>query len=142
MVARDVTRLIPGLVLIALAAAGAIAIGNMRNQPSPPPTVTAIPRTRVAAEPAVAAAYRYPLGCLGDTLSGLRPAPAARRVDRTGPCWHYGVYLTVVLRDVGRVWRMGLEAISPLCPAVSLPGLVRAQLVICRRTAGKPAGGS
>jgi hypothetical protein len=82
---------------------------------------------------AVTAAYRYPLGCLSITLSAGASAPTGSRVDRTGPCWRYGVYVTAILHRVGGVWRLVLEATSPTCPQVSLPAPVRAQLAVCRR---------
>jgi hypothetical protein len=130
-VTRD--RLIAAVALIAVAAVGATAIGNMRNAAPPTPTVAVFRQPPIAAEPAVAAAYRYPLGCLGEALSGVRPPVAGVDRHRGGPCWRYGVYLTVLLHRVGRVWRMALEAVSPSCPNVSVPPFVRAQVVVCKR---------
>jgi hypothetical protein len=132
---RTVTadRVIASVVLVVLAAVGALAIGNMRNATPATPTVAAFLQPRIAAEPAVAAAYRYPLGCLGEALSGIRPPVTGAGRDRGGPCWRYGVYLTVVLHSVRRVWRMGLEAVSRSCPDLSVPPFVRAQVVVCRR---------
>jgi hypothetical protein len=76
----------------------------------------------------IAAAYRYPLGCLGITLSSDRRS----LLGRHSPCWRYGVYVTAVLRRVDGVWRLALEATSPRCPAVPLPDIVRSALVTCR----------
>jgi hypothetical protein len=126
-------RLIAGVVLVALAAVGALAVGNVRNGTPVAPTVTVLPQPGSTDEPAVAAVYRYPLGCLGEALSGIRPPAGGGELGRAGPCWRYGVYLTAVLHRVGRVWRMGLEAVSPSCPDLSVPPFVRAQVVVCRR---------
>ena len=82
----------------------------------------------------VAAAYRYPLGCLGITLSAERSSMLGRR----SPCWRYGVYVTAVLREVDGVWRLALEATSPKCPAVVLPAIIRSALAVCRRAAPPP----
>jgi hypothetical protein len=79
----------------------------------------------------VAEAYRFPLGCLGITLT-RRSLDGALR-SRTGPCWRYGVFVTAILRRVGSVWRLALEATSPSCPRLALPPDVRAQLAVCRR---------
>jgi hypothetical protein len=76
----------------------------------------------------VAAAYRYPLGCLGITLSADRSS----MLGRHSPCWRYGVYVTAVLRQVNGVWRLMLEATSPRCPAIQLPDVVRSALIGCR----------
>jgi len=123
-------RLIVGLALIALAGAGALAVGNTSSGPGSPGVAAPIAEASVAPEPPIAAAYRYPLGCLGQALSGT-----AAELDRTSPCWRYGIYVTVVLRRVGRTWRMALEAVSPSCPTLAVPSLVRAQVVVCRRSA-------
>lgn len=82
--------------------------------------------------PAIAAVYRYPLGCLGASLSGGAGAPASS-VDRAGPCWRYGVFLTAILHRVHRGWQLGLEVVSARCPRLSLPAALRLQLVSCRR---------
>jgi hypothetical protein len=76
-------------------------------------------------------AYRFPLGCMGATMTA-RALTAALRV-RTGPCWRYGVFVTAILHQVDGVWRLALEATSRSCPRVPLPALVRAQLAVCRR---------
>ncbi|HYB31556.1 MAG TPA: hypothetical protein VEF89_33535 [Solirubrobacteraceae bacterium] len=77
----------------------------------------------------VAAASREPLRCLNAAVSAAWPA----EIDRGGPCWHYGVNLTTILRYVHGVWRLALAARSSSCPNVPLPPPVRAQLVVCRR---------
>jgi hypothetical protein len=78
-----------------------------------------------------AAVFRYPLGCLGAAVTpggtAMRPPPIP------DPCFHYGVYVTAVLERSGDIWRLGLKAISPACPAVPLPREVRAELVACER---------
>jgi hypothetical protein len=79
----------------------------------------------------LAEVYRYPLGCLGTRISTR--THALPPLDFASPCWRYGVYVTAIIRRSGRVWRLALEAISPSCPAVSLPPPVRAQLAVCRR---------
>jgi hypothetical protein len=76
-------------------------------------------------------AYRFPLGCMGATITAQALTAALR--GRTGPCWRYGVFVTAILHRVDGVWRLALEATSRSCPGVALPTLVRAQLVVCRR---------
>jgi hypothetical protein len=75
--------------------------------------------------------YRFPLGCMGTTLTRQALAGALR--SRTGPCWRYGVFLTAILRRGDGVWRLGLEATSRSCPRIALPADIRAQLAVCRR---------
>jgi len=84
-----------------------------------------------------AAAYRYPLGCLGITLSADRSS----MLGRHSPCWRYGVYVTAVLHRVNGTWRLMLEATSPKCPTVSLPDIVRSALVTCERAAAAAPSG-
>jgi hypothetical protein len=76
-------------------------------------------------------AYRFPLGCMGVTMTARALAGALRA--RSGPCWRYGVFVTAILRRVDGVWRLALEATSHSCPRVPLPAPVRAQLAVCRR---------
>jgi hypothetical protein len=76
-------------------------------------------------------AYRFPLGCMGATITAQTLTAALRA--RTGPCWRFGVFVTAILHRVDGVWRLALEATSRSCPRVTLPALVRAQLVVCRR---------
>ena len=85
--------------------------------------------TSTAGVAGIAAAYRYPLGCLGITLSADRSS----MLGRHSPCWRYGVYVTAVLRRVNGVWRLVLEATSTKCPDVTLPDIVRSALVACER---------
>jgi hypothetical protein len=82
-------------------------------------------------QPAVAAIYRYPLGCLGASLSSGERSFA--RNQSADPCWRYGVYVTAILSRVRGTWQLALEAVSPSCPPVSLPAPVRAQLAVCRQ---------
>jgi hypothetical protein len=76
-------------------------------------------------------AYRFPLGCMGVTMTAQALAGALRA--RTGPCWRFGMFVTAILRRVDGVWRLALEATSRSCPRVPLPAPVRAQLAVCRR---------
>jgi hypothetical protein len=76
-------------------------------------------------------AYRFPLGCMGATMTPKALTAAFRA--RTGPCWRYGVFVTAILRRVGGAWRLALQATSRTCPRVPLPAVVRAQLAVCRR---------
>lgn len=82
--------------------------------------------------------YRYPLGCMGAGLSGASRASVGES-QAASSCWRYGVYVTAVLRQVRGVWQLALEAVSPSCPAVSLPRFIRARLVVCRRPTTVPA---
>lgn len=119
------------VVTVALVLAAAVAVLTTSGGPrvARPRTAAAIqlPAGDAASLPAAAVVYRYPLGCLGASLSG--GATAAR----SGPCWRYGVFLTAVLHRVRGGWQLGLEAVSSRCPRVSLPATMRAQLVACRR---------
>jgi hypothetical protein len=76
-------------------------------------------------------AYRFPLGCMGATLTGEALAKAL--TSRTGPCWHYGVFVTAVVRREDGVWQLALAARSPSCPDIGLPPAARAALAECRR---------
>ena len=122
------------VTLVLLLAAVAAVISSTR-QVHPRPARTATPVLTVGVDgahlPAVAAVYRYPLGCLGASLSA--GAAASDAAGRDGPCWRYGVFLTAILRQIHGVWRLGLEAVSRSCPRVFLPASVRLQLVACRR---------
>lgn len=127
---RVAVRLLVALALAAVVAAfAAIAVDSLRER-----TVAAATRQSPTDRiPAIAAVYRYPLGCLGASLSGSDQARVSKRYGRTSPCWHYGVYVTAILRPVRGSWRLALKAISPACPKVVLPAIVRAQLAVCRR---------
>ena len=90
------------------------------------------PRLRGVAQVAsVTEAYRFPLGCMGTTLT--RRALADALASRTGPCWRYGVFVTAILRRIGGVWQLALEATSRSCPQIALPANIRAELAVCRR---------
>ena len=78
----------------------------------------------------------YAFHALDRAIRGAGSAIADVRRDRTSPCWHYGVYVTVVFRQVNGVWRLMLQATSPRCPAIRLRAVVRSAPVICRRSAG------
>jgi hypothetical protein len=79
---------------------------------------------------AITEAFRFPLGCTGATLT--REALAKALASRTGPCWHYGVFVTAVVRRVDGVWQLALAARSPSCPDIRLPPAARAALAECR----------
>jgi hypothetical protein len=129
-------RLIVGLaILVAVGGVGGIAVDSLQGGGTGTPSGALVRQARAAGPAGVAAAYRYPLGCLGATISAGDPASASARLDRASPCWRYGVYVTAIFHRVHRVWRLALEAASSSCPAVSLPAVVRAQLAVCRRTA-------
>lgn len=122
---------IRGLVALALAlmGLGAVIIAAPPGARPSQPAAAADPRTPGMSP--VAAADRYPLGCLGASFAGGdRPSPA-RRPDSASPCWRYGVYLTAIFHQVRGIWRIALEAVSPSCPAVALPAFVRAQVALC-----------
>jgi hypothetical protein len=129
---RTVTRVLLALVVV-LAGAGAVVLG-------PPPARHASGLTADrsgggrAAESPTETAYRYPLGCMGAGLSATGRA-AVEEARAASPCWRYGVYVTAILRQVRGVWQLALEAVSPSCPAVSLPPVVRSQVAVCRRPA-------
>jgi hypothetical protein len=76
-------------------------------------------------------AFRFPLGCMGATLT--QEALANALATHTGPCWHYGVFVTAVVQRVDGVWQLALAARSPSCPDIGLPPAARAALAECRR---------
>jgi hypothetical protein len=132
-------RAVVTLVLL-VAAVAAVLSSTPDSRAKPARAATAVPIAAGGAvrTPAAAAVYRFPLGCLGASLSA--GAVASDAAGRAGPCWRYGVFLTAVLRQSHGVWRLGLEAVSRSCPRISLPASVRAQLVACRRQgAASPA---
>ena len=136
--ARVRARLIIAAIAAVVAAGAIIAVAPWSGRPAsvdavgaggPRPVGSPAPATEedTTGAPQIAA-YRYPLGCLGITLSADRSS----MLGRHSPCWRYGVYVTAVLRRVNGVWRLALEATSPRCPAVPLPDVVRSALVSCR----------
>lgn len=126
-------RVILGLaVLVAVGGVGGVVIGALRGGRTRPSSGVVVAGARAAGPAGVAAAYRYPLGCLGVTISARNPAYASARLDRASPCWRYGVYVTAIFHRVHGVWHLALEAASSSCPAVSLPAAVLAQLAVCR----------
>jgi hypothetical protein len=126
--ARGVTSriaVIGALAAIAGAAGGELAGSKTRARHGRPTKAVALPE---------AVAYRFPLGCLGATLLGRSSLRADVGANRTGPCWHYGVYVTAVLRRVDGAWRLMLDARSDSCPSVPLPATIRALLAECAKT--------
>jgi hypothetical protein len=119
-------------VVIAGGAGGGAASRSGQTAGTNVPISDPTPRLRGVAQLAeVTEAYRFPLGCMGSTLSRQALAGAVR--SRAGPCWHYGVFVTAILRRADGVWRLALEATSRSCPRLLLPADVRAQLAVCRR---------
>jgi hypothetical protein len=124
---RGATRCLAGLAAVAVLAGAAIgALAGSKTMPGHG-------RRAAARTPAQAAAYQFPLGCLGATVSRRSSSRPGEAPTRTGPCWHYGVYVTAVLRRVDGVWRLVLAARSDSCPRVPLPAAIRALLVACAR---------
>lgn len=128
------------LIAFGIATAGVAALlvsGTARGgHPSgAAPTV----QSRPGGPLAVAAAFRYPLGCVGAAISGGDRGSSAEDPDRASPCWRYGVYVTAILRQARGEWRLALEAVSPSCPKISIPAPMRAQLAVCERRQGPPA---
>jgi hypothetical protein len=122
---RGVTRCLAGLAAVAVlagAAVGELADSGITPRHGRPAAA------RILAE---AAAYRFPLGCLGATLSRRSSSRASNATAL--PCWHYGVYVTAVFRRVYGVWRLMLAARSDSCPSVPLPAAIRALLVACSK---------
>lgn len=107
-------------------AGGAKTAANVASIRATPATIAGLAR--------IENAYRYPLGCLGLTVS----ADQSSMLGRQSPCVHYGVYVTAVLRRAGGMWRLMLEATSPKCPAVALPSVVRSALITCKRAPRPP----
>jgi hypothetical protein len=129
-------------VAVAIAGVGAAAAGVLAGQRAGGSGTSSDQRAAPLGIAGVEAAYRYPLGCLSVTLTSGGAAYAQARRNRRGPCWRYGVYVTAVLRQIDGVWRLVLEAASPLCPALSLPEAVEAQVAVCeptRRLGPRPA---
>jgi hypothetical protein len=126
------------LLALALAAAAAglfvgSAGGGREARPTAAPSVKAAHAAQLhdPGPAGVAAAFRYPLGCLSVTIYSSHPAYATALLDRASPCWRYGVYVTAIFRRADGQWRLMLEADSNSCPAVALPSTVRAQLARC-----------
>lgn len=124
---------IAAAVATALAATAAIVVTNRATAPRVKAPVTA----RTPGPVGIAAAYRYPLGCLSVTISQADPAYASARLDRASPCWRYGAYVTAIFSRVRGEWRLALEARSGTCPPLALPPAVQAQLAVCSATRSK-----
>ncbi len=121
-------RVIVGLA-VAVGGGAAMVGGALHAKGVPGRNPAAQPR---ASGPAgVAAAYRYPLGCLSVSIAVSDPAYARARLDRASPCWRYGAYVTAVFHRVDGAWRVVLNAARYSCPLVSLPVVVQAQLALC-----------
>jgi len=126
-------RVIAGLALIVVVVGvGGVAIGALRGGRTGASSGAVVAGARAAGPAGVAAAYRYPLDCLGVTISATDPAYASARLDRASPCWRYGAYVTAIFHRVNGVWHLALKAASSSCRAVSLPAAVLAQLAICQ----------
>ena len=141
--------LVASIVLV-IAAGGVVAVALRSRGAVRPPGVGAggakasTTAAGIRATPATIAGlarientYRYPLGCLGLTVS----ADQSSTLGRQDPCWHYGVYVTAVLGRDGGVWRLMLQATSPECPAVALPSIVRSALISCKRATAPSSSG-
>ena len=127
---RTAARVLVAVVVV-LAVAGAVVLG------APPARHTGAlaPSSSLggrATESPTESAYRYPLGCMSAALS-VTSRVSVDEARAASPCRRYGVYVTAILRQVRGMWQLALEAVSPSCPAVSLPAVVRAQLAVCRR---------
>jgi hypothetical protein len=133
---RPVGRFAPviAVVLIALLVVAVVGmVGGRRTGAAASPHHTQVAQASTPGPVGVAAAYRYPRGCLDVTIAAADPAYAAVRLNRVSPCWRYGVYVTAVFHRVGGVWRMMLEAAGTGCPMPSVPAAVRAQLDLCEK---------
>lgn len=123
------------LALVVVAGAvGAGLVATAGRETVRAPAALRVGAGHAGGAPAVAAAYRYPLGCLGATLAASDGGSGSAGLEGSSACWRYGVYVTVVLRRIGASWRLALEAVSRSCPAVALPAYVRAQLAGCLRS--------
>jgi hypothetical protein len=125
--ARGVVRGVAALVVVA-ALAGAV-VSELTGSGTPDRHGRPV-RAGIVGEPA---GYRFPLGCLGAKLSSRSSQRVDEMTNRTGPCWHYGVYVTAVLRRVGGAWRLMLDARSDSCPSVPLPTAIRVLLAACAK---------
>jgi hypothetical protein len=113
--------------VVTLAVIGAVVVDVL-----PAHSVTPSAPVRPVSRSVTESPYRYPLGCMGAWLS-TAGRWSVREARGASPCWRYGVYVTAVLRQVRGVWSLALEAVSPSCPAVSLPRFIQERLVVCRR---------
>ncbi|HTP19692.1 MAG TPA: hypothetical protein VMJ65_08815 [Solirubrobacteraceae bacterium] len=140
LVASIVLIIAAGLVAVAVGTGGAARAGGDRADRAKAATSATHSRATPATIEGLArieTAYRYPLGCLGLTLS----PDQGSAVGGQSPCWHYGVYVTAVLGRDNGVWRLMLEATSPKCPAVALPSIIRSALIACNRGAAPSPNG-
>jgi hypothetical protein len=70
--------------------------------------------------------YRFPVGC-----SDSRVTTVER--NRPGLCTPHNGEVTVVLRQVGHVWRASLEPTNSSCTEMPVPPLARGKVKACRR---------
>ena len=126
-------RVIGLVVIAAVAGGGGVLVGAPHSAGAGPSTGARVAQRNAAGPAALEVVYRYPLGCLSAMSFAHHRAHITARFDRASPCWWYGVYVTAILRRVDGTRRLALEAVSPSCPAVPLPPLVRAQVAVCRR---------
>jgi len=122
-------RVVVGLVVMVVVAAAITITALQAGRPAGSAGAPAEP----SAKSRVAAAYIAPLGCLGPTVSTGAPSGVIAHLTRTNSCWRGGAYFTAILQKVHGRWRVMLEAAGPKCPAVSPPGIVRADRVTCER---------
>jgi hypothetical protein len=115
------------LLIVAAAVLAALALRSGHHAASG----ARAPRPQTPGAPGVAAAFRYPLGCLSVRIESGDPEYATARLNRASPCWRYGVYVTAIFRRVDGVWRLVLYARSNACPPRSLPAAVKAQVGVC-----------
>jgi preprotein translocase subunit SecG len=120
-----------GGVLVAAGGGGAARRGFGQTRSASATPAQAGPRLRGMGQVTAVTAYRFPLGCMGMTLTRRALAHALR--SRSGPCWRYGVFVTAILRRSDGVWQLALEATSRSCPRIALPPNIRANLAVCRR---------
>jgi hypothetical protein len=71
-------------------------------------------------------------------IAGGEQAKSIARRSRQGPCWRYGVFVTATFRKIDGAWRLALEAVSRMCPVLSLPEYVQAQVALCRGGRSSP----
>ncbi len=128
------TRVIVGLV-IAVAAIGAILASALRGTRTGGQHGVRPNQSRREGAAGVAAAYRYPLGCLSVTIAAGDPAYARADFDRARPCGRYGGNPTAIFRRVNGAWRPVLDAVGYSCPVASLPDAVQADLDVCPQAA-------
>lgn len=81
---------------------------------------------------ALAAAFREALRCQTLTFAANDPQYFRAQPDRTGACREYSPDHVVIYREIGREFRIVLDAPGYSCPVASLPAIVQSELGICR----------